>query len=199
MRRLGIAVRGERLDDEQNTYDPAGNVVTRVTNNGATTTNFVYDAAGRQSSSIVDPSGLNRTTTLAYDRDDNVVSTTQSGPNGTVGISEAMYDPMGRAIAKTTYPSTALTPVGRWKLDEGSGTTAADSSGNNKLTSSGVLNWSTERGGSAVFDGTSTRLTGAGPGVDAARSFTVAAWLNLADNTKTRKALSATGRHSQRR
>ncbi|MFG1954733.1 LamG-like jellyroll fold domain-containing protein [Micromonospora sp. NPDC048830] len=178
------------------TYDAAGNELTEKTNNGRTTTATTYDAAGRTISTTVDPNGLKRTTTLTYDADDNVVSSVSTdGANGNTvtGTSEAMYDNAGRAVAETTYPSTDLTPIARWKLAETSGTKAADSAGNNPMTGTSGITWSTERGGSAVFNGTNTRLTSTGPGVDTNRSFTVAAWLNLADTTRTYKAVGAAG------
>ncbi|MEV4627811.1 LamG-like jellyroll fold domain-containing protein [Micromonospora sp. NPDC049523] len=162
---------------EENTYDAAGNVVRQATNNGVTVNTSVYDAANRQTSSTADPNGVNRTTTLGYDRDNNVITTVESDPNGVVARSEALYDHNGRAVAETTYPSTAPTPVGRWRLDETSGTTAADTSGNSAATAVGPVGWSPERGGSATFDGSA--LVTDGPVVDSARSYTVSAWVKL--------------------
>ncbi|WP_410814556.1 LamG-like jellyroll fold domain-containing protein [Micromonospora sp. 067-2] len=165
---------------EENVYDAAGNVVSEVTNNGYTVTTTEYDAAGRTTASVVDPNGLKRRTALTYDTDDNVVSTVSSGPDGTVtSVSEALYDSAGRAVAETEYPSAGLTPVGRWKLDETTGTKAADSAGNSPATTSGNVTWSTERGGAAVFDGTKAYLQ-AGPVLDAKRAFTISAWAKLA-------------------
>ncbi|TNH22815.1 hypothetical protein FHG89_28290 [Micromonospora orduensis] len=164
---------------EENVYDAAGNVVSEITNNGHTVTATEYDAAGRTTASVVDPSGLKRRTALTYDADDNVISTVSSGADGTVtSFSDALYDSAGRAIAETEYPSTALTPVGRWKLDETSGTKAADSSGNSPATAIGNVTWSADRGGSAVLDGTSAYLK-TGPVVDTKRAFTVSAWAKL--------------------
>jgi len=51
---------------ETDSYDAAGNVTTQVTNNGVTTTTAVKDAASRTTSTTVDASGVNRTTTFAY-------------------------------------------------------------------------------------------------------------------------------------
>ncbi|WP_434739682.1 LamG-like jellyroll fold domain-containing protein [Micromonospora sp. SH-82] len=164
---------------EENRYDAAGNVVTEVTNNGHTVTTATYDAAGRTATSTVDPDGLKRKTTLVYDLDDNVVSTVSTSADGTVtSVSDAFYDHAGRAVAETEYTSTALTPVGRWKLDETTGTKAADAAGNSPATAAGGVTWSTERGGSAVFDGTSGHLA-APRVVDTTRAFTVAAWVKL--------------------
>ncbi|GAA0378051.1 hypothetical protein GCM10009541_20670 [Micromonospora gifhornensis] len=183
----GLEARVVRADNagnefliEENFYDAAGNVVREVTNNGHTTTTTTYDAAGRTISTTVDPDGLKRTTTLTYDADDNVVSTASSGADGTpTSISEAMYDNAGRAIAETEYTSTALTPVARWKLAETGGTKAADSVGNSPATALGGVTWSTERGGSAVLDGTTGYLK-SGPVVDTTRAYSVSAWVKLA-------------------
>ncbi|MEV4659073.1 LamG-like jellyroll fold domain-containing protein [Micromonospora sp. NPDC049301] len=165
---------------EENLYDAAGNVVSEITNNGHTVTATEYDAAGRTTASVVDPNGLKRRTALTYDADDNVISTVSSGPDGTVtSFSDALYDSAGRAIAETEYPSAALTPVGRWKLDETGGTKAADSTGNSPATAVGNVTWSTDRGGSAVFDGTNAHLK-TGQILDTKRAFTISAWAKLA-------------------
>jgi RHS repeat-associated protein len=184
----GLAAKITRTDGtrtfvvQETTYDAAGNELIEKTNNGRSTTATTYDAAGRTISTTVDPSGLARTTTLTYDADDNVVSTVSSGPDGTTGISEALYDTAGRAIAETTYPSTKLTPVARWKLDETTGTKAADSAGNTSATVLGNPTWSTDRGGSAVLDGTGDYLK-SGPVVDTIRAFTISAWVKLASES----------------
>ncbi|WP_430498449.1 LamG-like jellyroll fold domain-containing protein [Micromonospora trifolii] len=164
---------------EENLYDAAGNAVSEITNNGHTVTATEYDAAGRTTASVVDPNGLKRRTALTYDADDNVISTVSSGPDGTVtSVSDALYDSAGRAIAETEYPSASLTPVARWKLDETSGTKAADATGNSPATAIGNVTWSTDRGGSAALDGAGAYLK-TGPVVDTKRAFTVSAWVKL--------------------
>ncbi len=196
----GLEARVVRADNagnefliEENFYDAAGNVVREVTNNGHTTTTTTYDAAGRTISTTVDPDGLKRTTTLTYDADDNVVSTVSSDANGTpTSISEAMYDNAGRAIAETEYTSTALTPVARWKLAETGGTKAADSVGNSPATALGGVTWSTDRGGSAVLDGTTGYLK-TGPVVDTTRAFTVSGWVKLTSESTEQSVFGAPG------
>ncbi|GIF97014.1 LamG-like jellyroll fold domain-containing protein [Catellatospora citrea] len=189
---------------EQNTYDAAGNLIQQVTNNGATTTAYKYDAASRQYESTLDPGGLNRTTTQVLSADDHALATTDKDGTGKVyGYSESMYDPMGRQIASTTYPSTASTPVARWKLDETSGNTAKDSAGNTaaEFTPTGVR-WSTdhpaqrpELSGSAEFghDGTPGRLTTSGAVVNSARSYTVSAWVRIVKPCFNQTAVSQDG------
>ncbi|ROO61349.1 YD repeat-containing protein [Micromonospora sp. Llam0] len=63
---------------ESNEYDAAGNLVREVTDDGATVVTYAYDAAGRQTSTTVDPDGLKRTTHYGYDADDNVVTERQT-------------------------------------------------------------------------------------------------------------------------
>ncbi|GII23282.1 hypothetical protein Pme01_28790 [Planosporangium mesophilum] len=176
---------------EENGYDAAGNLISQVTNNGATTTTAVYDAAGRTTSSTLDPAGLKRTTSVTYSADDHVVNETLSDPAGTVSNTDTMYDPLGRVLA-TTENNGSFTPVNRWRLAESSGSIAADSAGNNPGTTGSGVSWSADRGGSAVLTG-SGAITSAGPTVDTARSFTVAGWVNLGDNGAVRKAFAATG------
>ncbi|HEX8343309.1 MAG TPA: LamG-like jellyroll fold domain-containing protein, partial [Actinoplanes sp.] len=164
---------------EENTYDAAGNTIRTVSNNGATTVEMTYDAAGRMTSSTADPAGLKRTTTSTYDADDNVVATTQRDASGAVvGRSEAIHNADGEVVADTSYPSDGFTPVGRWKLNETTGTRAADSAGNNPATLGAGATWSTERGGSLALNGTAA-VEATGPSVDTARSFTVSAWAKL--------------------
>ncbi|MEU3645437.1 LamG domain-containing protein [Lentzea sp. NPDC034063] len=84
-----------------------------------------------------------------------------------------------------SYPAqdqpAATLPVadaGHWKLDEKTGTTAADSSGRgNALTLSSGSTWGGGRNaGSAWFNGSSGAGETAGPVIDTSRSYTVSAW-----------------------
>jgi YD repeat-containing protein len=183
---------GATFTSEQNTYDAAGNVVSQVTNNGATTVTYNVDAADRTLSSTLDPASLRRTTTMEYSRDDDVVAKTLSDPSGMIAREETLVDPMGRPLAHTVHNGT-MAPIGRWRLNETSGTNANDASGNSPASASGGVTWSTDRGGSAVFDGVAGRLATTGPVVDTARSFTVAAWVKATDTTKLHKAVAAMG------
>ncbi|GAB3143529.1 hypothetical protein GCM10027290_19980 [Micromonospora sonneratiae] len=177
---------------QEDSYDGAGNLVTRKTQNGTTTVTYAVDAAGRPASSTLDPTGLKRTVSYDYSRDDNLVAEILSDPTGVLARSETMYDPMGRVVAETTHNSLT-TPVGRWRFDQTTGATAKDSVGNNPAAATDVT-WSTERGGAATFNGTSSYLATDSPAVDSARSFTVAAWVKLTDNTARRKVLATVGK-----
>ncbi|HEX6682259.1 MAG TPA: LamG-like jellyroll fold domain-containing protein [Candidatus Limnocylindrales bacterium] len=173
---------------EDNTYDAAGNLIKQVTDNGATTTTFTYDAAGRQLTSTLDPNGLKRTTTHAYSPDDEVLTSTETDAAGAVvGFTEHLYDAEGNPIAETVYATNALSPVGRWKLAD-----LKDSSGNSKLSVTGAVTWVTSPRTGAVFDGASA-LSTTGPVLDTGRSFTVTAWANPAEGSRNRGVVSQEG------
>ncbi|WP_198348084.1 LamG-like jellyroll fold domain-containing protein [Plantactinospora sp. KBS50] len=186
-------VSGASFVQESNAYDAAGNLLSQTTNNGTTTTTFAVDAANRTTASTLDPAGLNRVSSFEYSTDDQQVAETVSGSAGVLSRSETMYDPAGRAVAHTVLNGTTA-PVARWKLNDTSGLTATDSAGNSPATGTSGVTWSSAHGGSAIFDGTGGRLTTTAPALDSARGFTVSAWVNLADNTRTHTVASATGR-----
>lgn len=179
---------GASFVSEQNTYDGAGNLIRQVTGNGATTQTFVVDAADRTTSATSDPGGLNRTTVNEYSLDDDVVAATLSDATGAISRSEAMYDRMGRVLA-TTVHNGALPPVARWKLAGA----ANDSTGNSPGATTNVT-WTSDRGGAASFNGTSSVIASPGPVVDTARSFTVAAWVYPTNNSANRSVLSQESR-----
>lgn len=72
----------------------------------------------------------------------------------------------------------------RWLLNDGSGTTAADTGGANPATASGGVTWNTGGDGSngdvgsATFDGTDSYLATAGQVLNTHDSFTVSAWVD---------------------
>ncbi|RZU50762.1 RHS repeat-associated protein [Krasilnikovia cinnamomea] len=184
---------------EENTYDAAGNLIREVTNNGATTVEHVFDAVNRETSTVADPAGLKRSTSVSYDADDRAVATTQKDASGTVmAKAEALYDVAGRMLAQTTYltNSGGASPVGRWKLADGAGLKAADSAGNSPATAGSGVSWSDERGGSAVFAGTDA-MTTPGAVVDTRRDFSVSAWVKLADTDRLHRAVSGGGGEQQ--
>jgi len=190
-------IRSDGTDSFQtswNSFDAAGNMVRSMTNHWATKVEMSYDAAGRMVSSTADPDGLHRKTSATYDRDDNVVATTQRDASGsTVGRTDSLYNATGDPLAETTYTSNDLTPVDRWKLTETTGTRAADSVGNNPGTAASGVTWSTERGGSAMFNGSSAGIVGDSPAVDTTRSFSVSAWVKLTNKGRNRTVVAQDG------
>jgi hypothetical protein len=88
------------------------------------------------------------------------------------------------------------TLVGQWGFDEGSGTTAGDSSGyGHDLTAAGGVTWTSgPTDPSAVtLDGSTGGLTTAGPVVLTDQSFSVAAWVRLTDASTFRTAVCQQG------
>ncbi|GIJ80109.1 Concanavalin A-like lectin/glucanases superfamily protein [Micromonospora phaseoli] len=74
----------------------------------------------------------------------------------------------------------------RWKLDEMSGTTTADSGSGGSALSPGTLSGSVSfapgyLGGAASFTGTGGQITMSGPVLDTTKSFTVMAWVRASD------------------
>jgi RHS repeat-associated protein len=166
---------GAVFTQEGNTYDAAGNLVSQVTNDGATTTTYAVDAASRTTSTTLDPNGLRRTTDLTLSADDTVVATRISDGSGTVARTEATYDPMGRVTSRTVFNDGSGRPAGWWKLNETSGSTARDSStaGRSATLTTGVT-WAD---GAAVFSGNGSAVATSGPVLDTTKSYSVSAWV----------------------
>ncbi|WP_143570491.1 LamG-like jellyroll fold domain-containing protein [Streptomyces acidiscabies] len=172
---------GKQFVEQANTYDLAGNLTRQITNDGRTTTTFEVDAADRVTSSVLDPAGAGRTTKVAYDPDDNVVTESEYDPaTADTDTRDTRYDRLGNVTGTTVHDGTAA-PVARWKLAETSGLAAGDSSGgNNKVTLGSSVTRSTEKGGAAVFNATANAYGKAdGPAVNTSGSFTVSAWVKL--------------------
>jgi hypothetical protein len=89
-----------------------------------------------------------------------------------------------------------LPPVARWKLDDGSGTTAKDSVGANPGTVTGGVTWSTDHGGSAVFNGSDSSITTTGPVLDTTSSYSISAWVNAKTATNYMTAVGTGGQQS---
>ena len=90
-------------------------------------------------------------------------------------------------------PRTAS--VAYWKLDEASGTTAADSSGHNHTATVVGATFVTGKVGAhaASFNGTSAYAEATGPVVDTTKPYTVAAWVQLTAVTGFKTAVSIDG------
>ncbi|MCX4589839.1 DNA/RNA non-specific endonuclease [Streptomyces sp. NBC_01549] len=92
---------------EADTYDPAGNLTKQVTGGGATTRTFAVDALGRTLTSVLDPTGLNRATTYAYDGDDRVKEQTQTIAGSKKLTTSSEYDAAGNVIKQTVTDGTS--------------------------------------------------------------------------------------------
>lgn len=107
------------------------------------------------------------------------------------------------ALDAMLFPSTALAAtqdvtaglVGYWKLDEGNGTHANNSSGNNHVgTLNNAPSWTAGKSGTALsFHGGNTSVTIGNNVLTTSASFTVAAWVQLADVNTWHTAVSQDG------
>jgi RHS repeat-associated protein len=171
--------------EEANTYDLAGNLIAQVTNNGATTTDYTVDAADRQTSQTLDPSGLDRTTSISYTPDDYVASETLTGAGSSTPVRSTSYtyDPMGNVTSQSqALQGGGNTPTAWWPLNQTSGTSVPDASGTGHTATASNVTWS--NGAENNGDVTTT-----GPVLDTTSSFTVSAWV---DPTQTFTAGSPT-------
>ena len=184
---------GAAFVTEDNAYDAGGNLISQKTNNGVTLTTHAVDAAGRTTSSALDPAGVNRVTQFDYSDDDALLGTDRRV--GTSPVQERLryaYDAAGNQISEALWLAGA-DRAARWRLDELTDGRADDDVGNGALTPSPGVTFSAERGGAAVLNGSDGRLTSAATPVDSSRSFTVAAWLKLGATGRTGQAVSADG------
>jgi RHS repeat-associated protein len=107
--------------EKDDRYDAADNLVTEIANNGATTTVYTVDAASRQAAITVDPSGVNRTSTITYTADDGVATNASSDGTGVTITTSGTYSPMGRTTSKSVTSNTpgyTGTLATSWQLDQ---------------------------------------------------------------------------------
>ncbi|MBS2966208.1 hypothetical protein KGA66_24400 [Actinocrinis puniceicyclus] len=180
---------------ESDSYDAAGHLIKSLTNNGTTETDHAYDAAGRQTSSTLDPHGLNRTTAKTYNADDLVVSQRTGDAVGS-GTTDYQYNADGAMTAQSVENYTTGAPNGWWKLNDGAAgattpVTARDWSGQNDpgTLNSGVA-WTS---GAASFNGTSGSITTGAPAINTAASYSVSAWVNASSGSSNFTVLSQSG------
>ncbi|GAA2332444.1 LamG-like jellyroll fold domain-containing protein [Dactylosporangium salmoneum] len=191
---------GAQFVQADKTYDAAGNVVKEVSDNGTSTTTYTLDAASRVVGTTLDPAGINRKTTLTLSPDDQPLSSVVTDGNTSTQLSrsENTYDEMGRSTSQTVYNTLGTVPVARWKLDETSGATAADSVGNAPATGQYVA-WSTDHpatstsAGSGVFNGVSTYMSTNTAVLDTTNGFTVSAWAKAAGGTDYKTVVAQEG------
>lgn len=144
--------------DASTTNDPDGDLVTYAWDFGDGTT------------------GSGVTTTHIYD---------QSGTYNVALIARDILGATGTRTATVVVQDTGL--VGFWKLDEGMGAAAADSSGRGNNCSLVGGTWSAGKLGQALFFNgtTSSAGCGAGSSLALAGNLTVAAWIKIADANRS--------------
>ncbi|KAA2249537.1 SGNH hydrolase [Solihabitans fulvus] len=83
-----------------------------------------------------------------------------------------------------------IQPTGAWKLNDGTGTTATDTSGSHNGTLTDGATWSNDHNGSATFYGTHGIITTTGTTLNTTQSYSIAAWVKL---TSTNNFYTAVG------
>ncbi|MBS2545294.1 PKD domain-containing protein [Catenulispora sp. NL8] len=132
--------------------------------------------------------GNGRLASYTFDFGDGTAAVTTTTPTathvygtaGTYSVKATATDFEGNPGSTTTLVTLTGGPTGWWKLADGAGSTAADSSppGNHPATlSTSGVSWGTSY---ATFAGTGGTISTTGPVLDTTKSFTIAAWVNAA-------------------
>jgi hypothetical protein len=108
------------------------------------------------------------------------------------------WDSAGNSSHSYTYTfkvAPGAGPASQWSLDEGAGTTAADSIGGKTATLAGSAAWSDSArlGKSVQGNGTSAYASTASSVLDTTKSFTVSAWARLTGNSHNAVAVAQAG------
>jgi RHS repeat-associated protein len=166
---------------QSNEYDAAGNLVEQTTNNGATITDYVVDAADRTTSTTEDPFDLARTTSVSYTPDDEVATVTQTDPSGYDRTTSATYDPMGNMTSQTVSGDSTGHPTAWYPLSQTSGSTITDASGAGNTASATGATWT---GIGAQFNAAAgQQIATNGPVLNTTASYTVSAWAEINGTT----------------
>ncbi|MEU6156526.1 LamG-like jellyroll fold domain-containing protein [Actinosynnema sp. NPDC047251] len=162
------------------TYLAAGNTVTNTNGTPFTTTlNGSYFVTG------VDVSTPDTSQGTIVVLGDHLTATAPPGttqrntwvdhlPGKLAGVGATLPGGLVNA-SRAGIPDTA-----RWRLDDGTGTTARDAVGTNTATTHGGTTWSTDHNGSVALNGTNAYLQTAGKVLDTSTSFSVTAWAKIA-------------------
>jgi RHS repeat-associated protein len=95
-----VSQNGSSFVEKSDTYDATGNLTAQVTDNGATTTQWTYDAAARKLTETQDPGGVDRVTAYTYTADDDV-ATQAITADATTLTTTSTYDAAGDALTTT--------------------------------------------------------------------------------------------------
>lgn len=152
-------------------------------------TESAHTAGSVQSGSALTPLGATGIVSIH-----NEFATAPVGPiRGTPDLTLALqgYFVGGSPVPAPAPPAT----VGEWKLDEATGTTAADTSGRGQtITMQGGTSWIGGRTGRAAWlDGTSGYGRTAAPVVHTNQSFSVSAWVYLTERDDYATVVSQSG------
>ncbi|MFB9890471.1 polymorphic toxin-type HINT domain-containing protein [Planobispora takensis] len=101
-----------------NTYDAAGQLTKQVAGGGKATTDYVYDAAGRVSSTMLDPATLKRKTAYSYDAAGNLTTKAFTGAGSSrVESIDYAYNTSGQ-VTRQTIENGDNDLVSSWTYDE---------------------------------------------------------------------------------
>ncbi|MEU6972945.1 LamG-like jellyroll fold domain-containing protein [Kitasatospora aureofaciens] len=117
---------------EADEYDGAGHLIKQTTGGGRTTAVRTVDASGRVTQTVLDPAGLGRTTTLGYDADDRVTTSTLKVSDTENSVQTNAYDAAGRLTRSQLASSTGgPTAVSTFSYDQRGLLTSATSPNGN--------------------------------------------------------------------
>ncbi|MFI9388969.1 polymorphic toxin-type HINT domain-containing protein [Kutzneria sp. NPDC052558] len=119
-------------------YDATGKVIKDVAGGGKSTTATTYDAVGRIATSTVDPAGLARKTSYAYDLNGAVTTVTRTGDSSNVGaftpsvaeIVDFGYDLAGRQTSQSVHNGSSTLTTSYTYDQRGLMTSMTDPRGN---------------------------------------------------------------------
>ncbi|MGW0837332.1 LamG-like jellyroll fold domain-containing protein [Streptomyces prunicolor] len=170
-----------------------------------------YGGVGAPGSFTLKANGASDVVKFTYQLNDNPVQTktfTSSTTSYTRSLAPDVrglntltvqtWDSAGNGSASYTYSfkvAPGAGPVDQWSMDEGTGSTAADSVNGRNATLKGGAGWSDRaRLGKALQgDGTAAYATTDSSALDTTKSFTVAAWVRLTGNSHNAVAVSQSG------
>ncbi|MER5319050.1 polymorphic toxin-type HINT domain-containing protein [Streptosporangium roseum] len=119
---------------QDNTYDPAGHLTKKVTDvdkDKKATTDYVYDAAGRLTSTTFDPATLKRKAVFDYDAAGNIIKKTFSGAGDTRTESTAYVYNALNLVTRQTVENGDDDLISTWAYDDrGLVTAVTDPRGN---------------------------------------------------------------------
>ncbi|MFJ8024526.1 LamG-like jellyroll fold domain-containing protein [Streptomyces sp. NPDC096311] len=156
-----------------------------------------YDGVGAPGSFTLKANGASDVVKYTYQLNDNPVQTkTFTTPTtsytrtlapdvrGVNTLTVQTWDSAGNSSASYTYSfkvAAGAGPVDQWSMDEGTGSTAADSVGGKNATLAGGATWTDKaRLGKAMQgNGTSAYAVTGSSALDTSTSFTVSAWVRL--------------------
>ncbi|MFR9795520.1 RHS repeat domain-containing protein [Streptomyces sp. MS06] len=110
---------GSTFVDEQDTYDAAGDLLSKVTANGTLTTDYTVDAAGRTTTETVDPNDTAQTTAYTFDADSHVLTTHRTDAAGDPAAQWTYtYDAAGNKLSAGRYVDSSTTLTTQWTYDQ---------------------------------------------------------------------------------